>query len=66
MTEETIRLNREDLKDLKEKGYITRERIADNNKKVKHKQKLIENGSKFGRLTVLGLDHINEYVDSKG
>lgn len=38
MTEETIRLNREDLKELKEKGYITRERIADNNKMVEDKR----------------------------
>lgn len=38
MTEETIRLNREDLKDLKEKGYITRERIADVNKMVEDKR----------------------------
>ena len=38
---------------------------ADVSKKVR-KPKLIENGTKFGRLTVIGLDHINEYVDSKG
>lgn len=38
MTEETIRLNREDLKDLKEKGYITRDHIADVNKMVEDKR----------------------------
>jgi len=38
MTEETIRLNREDLKDLKEKGFITRERIADVSKMLEDKR----------------------------
>lgn len=38
MTEETIRLNREDLKDLKEKGFITRERFANVSEMVEDKR----------------------------
>ena len=39
MTEETIKLNREDLKNLKEKGYITRDHFADVNKTKRWKPK---------------------------